>query len=76
MYKFEVKHQHNIRRGQGYATKYYLGELPAGMFQFAVMFTESFTPLGCISDLAEQRGQKAEGDSQDGALRSEKISNQ
>jgi len=46
------------------------------MFQFAVMTAEGFTPLGCVSEFAEDRGHKAEDKSQDGALRAEKISNQ
>lgn len=76
MYKSEVKHQHDICHGQGYTAKYYFGEFPAGMFQFAVMTAESFTMIGSVSEFAEDRGHKAEDKSQDGALRAEKISNQ
>lgn len=46
------------------------------MFQFAVMLTEGFTTLGCVSELAELRGQKAESDRQNGTLPSEKITGQ
>lgn len=46
------------------------------MFQFAVMTAEGFTVIGCVSEFAEDRGHKAEGKSQDGELRAEKISNQ
>lgn len=46
------------------------------MFQFAVMTAEGFTPLGSVSEFAEDRGHKAEDKSQDGELRAEKISNQ
>ena len=59
MYKSEVKHQHDIRHGQGDGDKDYFGELPAGMFHFSVMFTERFTPPGCVAELAEQIGKKA-----------------
>ena len=46
------------------------------MFQFAVMAADGFTMIGSVSEFAEDRGHKAEGKSQDGALRAEKISNQ
>ena len=58
MYKSKVKHQHDICHGQGDGDKDYLGELPAGMFHLSVMFTESFTPPGCVAELAEQAGKK------------------
>jgi len=46
------------------------------MLQFAVMPAEGFTVIGSVSEFAEDRGHKAEGKSQDGALWAEKISNQ
>ena len=38
-----------ICRDQGDSDKNYFGELPAGMFHLPVMFTECFTPSGCIA---------------------------
>ena len=60
MYKSEVKHQCDIHHGQGDSDKDYFGELPAGMFHLSVIFTERFTPPGCVAELAEQVGKKAE----------------
>ncbi|GAB6977926.1 hypothetical protein JCM17136A_06210 [Phocaeicola sartorii JCM 17136 = DSM 21941] len=60
MYKSEVKHQHDIRHGQGAGDKDYFGELPAGMFHLPIMFTEYFMSPGCVAELAEQAGKKAE----------------
>ena len=60
MYKPEVKHQCDIHHGQGDSDKDYFGELPAGMFQLSVIFTERFTPPGCVAELAKQVGKKAE----------------
>ncbi len=60
MYKSEVKHQHDIRHGQGDGDKDYFGELPAGMFHLPIMFTECFPPPGRVAELAEQIGKKAE----------------
>jgi hypothetical protein len=60
MYKSKVKHQCDIHHGQGDSDKDYFGELPAGMFHLSVIFTERFTPPGCVAELAEQVGKKAE----------------
>lgn len=49
MYKSEVEHQRYICHDQGDSDKNYFGELPAGMFHLPVMFTERFTPSGCIA---------------------------
>lgn len=59
MYKSEVKHQCEIRHGQGDGDKDYFGKLPTGMFHLSVMFTERFLPPGCVAELAEQIGKKA-----------------
>ena len=53
MYKSEVKHKWEIRYGQGDDDKDYFGELPAGVFHLSVIFTERFTPPGCVTELAK-----------------------
>lgn len=60
MYKSKVKHQCDIHHGQDDSDKDYFGELPAGMFHLSVIFTECFTPPGCVAEFAEQVGKKAE----------------
>lgn len=60
MYKSEVKHQHDIRHGQGDGDKDYFGEFPAGMLHLPVMLMERFTPSGCVAELAEQAGKTTE----------------
>ena len=60
MYKSEVKHQYGIRHSQCDGDKKNFSKSPANIFHIPVMFTDYFPMSGCVTELAEYGGQKAE----------------